>query len=166
MVSPQEADEHLQKFRTWLTDDGWGVQAVNDPENHQNLQFSKEGSPTYNLIHPNPNANFAAIAVGIPGDEFTAVLKKQDQPEVQDFLWDLRISLLELGVEFKGVDVPTENISIHAPTYFEGTTRDSFMDKFRSVKNAIHLLRWKLNATFSLQEETLGTQPDDQDYIH
>lgn len=160
MVSPQEADEHLETYRSWLTDDGWSVKALNDSHNHQNFQFTKDGEPNYNLVHPNPNAEFALVGIGLPGDEFTEVLSSQPEGGREDFLWDLRISLLEYGIEFNGVKYPTENVSMSIPVYFEGTTRDSFMERVRNLKNSVHLFKWKLNATFELDDGDLGSQQE------
>lgn len=164
MVSPHEANDYLQTYRSWLTDDGWSVKAVNDSQNHQNFHFTKDGEPSYSLVHPNPNAEFALVGIGLPGKEFTEILTNQSEDEREEFLWDLRISLLEFGIEFNGVKVPTEGITMSIPTYFEGTTRDSFMARVRTLKNSVHLFKWKINAAFELDDGDLGSQ-EERSYI-
>lgn len=160
MVSPHDADEFLQTYRSWLTDDGWSVKAVNDSRNHQNFQFTKEGDPNYNLVHPNPNAEFALVGIGLPGEEFSEILSNEPEDDREEFLWDLRISLLEFGIEFNGVKYPSEGITMSIPAYFEGTTRDSFMERVRTLKNSVHLFKWKINEAFELDDGSLGSQQE------
>lgn len=163
MVSPKKADDRMRELRTWLTDDGWSVKGVVDEQNHQNFEFSA-GNDVYHLVHPNPHAESAGIISGLDGGPLNKALEGEDPEEIDDFLWDIRLRLIELGVEFQGIEYPAQKIVIHVPVYFDGTTRESFFNKQRKVKNATYLLQWVLKSRFDLDDPP-GPSPDSPNYI-
>ncbi len=74
----------------------------------------------------------------------------------QDLAWDLRFRLLQLGLEFNGVQEPLERISLGQRIYRDGLSKDAFLQRVSLVRNGILAVIWtvarQLNAVAPVAE--------------
>lgn len=137
-------DDEIARVRDWLARDGFEVSQAPDPDTHRTLEAERAEDFTYTIVHPDAGADHVFVGLGLPGDPLSQALADATDEEAQAFLTDLRFGLLGMGVEFEGLDVPTERVSLFVPAYFDGLSKDRFMEKLRSVKNAGLFLQWSV----------------------
>jgi hypothetical protein len=78
------------------------------------------------------------------------------RPDREAFLWDLRLGLLEMGLDFQGIELPLERILVFRSVYVEpGVLKDTFFDRLESVRRGIAWLQF----TF-LQQLSSGSVPE------
>jgi hypothetical protein len=69
----------------------------------------------------------------------------------QELLWDLRFTLIRIGVEFQGVQDPFRRVTLGQRIYYDGLTRDAFLQRVTQVRNAVLATIWtfarRLNLT-------------------
>lgn len=77
------------------------------------------------------------------------------------FLWDLRMALLQMHVDFNGVtDDPTE-IRVMTRIFFDGMSKDVFFERLSNVRRALLTVLWMLNRKFEDQPPpTTSESPD------
>lgn len=143
-MTPAAIEDELDQLAAWLDRDGFTVEAVEDPQTHRTLEAERGQDFTYSLVHPDPEADHVFVGLALPGDPLADAFGEASQEEAEAYLTDLRFGLLGMGVEFEGLEVPTEQVSLFLPAYFDGLSKDRFMEKLRKVKNAGLFLQWSL----------------------
>jgi hypothetical protein len=68
----------------------------------------------------------------------------------QDLLWNLRFALLHLGVEFQGVQEPFRRVTLGQRIYYDGLTKDAFLQRLSQVRNAILATVWTVARRLNL----------------
>lgn len=68
----------------------------------------------------------------------------------QELLWDLRFTLLGLGVEFQGVEEPLTRVMVGQRIYFDGLTKDRFLQRVSQVRNGIIAVIWSVARRLNL----------------
>lgn len=143
-MTTEAIEAELSTIEEWLARDGFDVAETTDPDTHRTLEAERGDDFTYTLVHPEPEADHVFLGVALPGEMLSQALADATDEETEVFLTDLRFGLLGMDVEFEGLDVPTDQISMFVPAYFDGLSKDRFMEKLRSVKNAGLFIQWSL----------------------
>jgi hypothetical protein len=73
-----------------------------------------------------------------------AALRKRSALERSDLLWEMRIGLLNLRVEFYGIAEPLEEVTIFAAIYDDGLTKDALLQRVGQVSKGVMLVAWTL----------------------
>lgn len=60
----------------------------------------------------------------------------------QELLWDLRFTLLTLGVDFHGVQEPFQRVVLGQRIYEDALTRDRFTQRVSQMRNGILAVLW------------------------
>ena len=60
----------------------------------------------------------------------------------REVLWNLRFQLLQMNVDFVGVAEPIEEVILTQRIYLDGLTKDAFIQRFLSVRNAVIAVIW------------------------
>ena len=81
--------------------------------------------------------------------------------ERNDFLWNMRFSLLNLGVEFSGVAEPPQEVCISQRIYYDGLTKDHFLQRVSQVRNGVLTVLWMVARKLAQPppERTVGFKP-------
>jgi hypothetical protein len=141
---PGAIEDEIAEIRGWLEHDGFTLTELGDPETDLTLEASRPDDFTYSLVHPDREADHVFVGMAFPGEALDEALGDATEEEIEVFLADLRFGLLGMGVEFEGLEVGTEQITLFIPAYFDGLSKDRFMEKLRTVKNAGLFLEWSL----------------------
>jgi len=161
MVDGTHGDE-IEAIEDWLEHDGFTLTELRDPETHLTLEASRPEDFAYSIVHPDREADHVFVGLAVPGEELDEVLAEATDEEIEVFLTDLRFGLLGMGVEFEGLEVPTEQVTLFVPAYFDGLSKDRFMEKLRNVKNAGLFLEWSLGP---VEEAPAPPEPGGDRYI-
>jgi hypothetical protein len=60
----------------------------------------------------------------------------------KEILWNLRFQLLQMNVDFVGVAEPLQDIILTQRIYLDGLTKDAFIQRFLTVRNAVIAVIW------------------------
>jgi hypothetical protein len=157
-----DVEEALVEIQEWMARDGFQVREVRDPHSATTLEATRTEDYAYALVHPDEGADHVHVSVSLPGEELEDALADAPDEEVDVFLTDLRFGLLSMDVEFEGLDLPTEAVTLFVPAYFDGLSKDRFMEKVRAVKNAALFLEWSLGPA---EEAPPAPEPGGDRYI-
>ena len=152
----EKIEANLDTIEEWLTHDRFQVTEVEDPQSHVTLEAERAEDFTYSIVHPDPDADHVFVGLALPGEAIDEALADATEEETEVFLADLRFGLLGMDVEFEGLEVGTPRVTLFIPAYFDGLSKDRFMEKLRKVKNAGLFLEWSLAPV----EEELDRSPD------
>lgn len=73
-----------------------------------------------------------------------ATLARMSKADRSNLLWDLRLGLLRLELEFVGVNDPLELIEVRQIIYEDGLTKDRFFARLRRVFSGCMLIHWSV----------------------
>jgi hypothetical protein len=71
----------------------------------------------------------------------------------REALWKLRFRLLQMNVDFSGVSEPMEAVLLTQRYYLDGLTKDAFVQRFLTLRNAVIAVIW------SLMQDLEGVEP-------
>ncbi len=154
--SPEQNDVK-DKIKTWLLAEGWQLSEAAPPdirfaviaqnqEGHKILVTQKAESVDRIIVQ-------AAISLSDEDSQKFAALPEERR---QQFLWDLRFSLLQFDVEFGGLTEPLKQIAVAEPVFYDALTKDLFIQRFSEVKRAMLLVIWSLRRLFAEPPPAMG----------
>ena len=78
-------------------------------------------------------------------------------------LWDLRLELLSMNVEFGGASEPLKRISVTQRIYLDGLSKDTFHQRISLVKSGLLMVIWSLRRHI---ESLLGGDEAEAELLH
>lgn len=156
--SQQRIDEVRAQVQTWLLGEGWRLTEKNldgalwlleaqDSAGRHLAVGQRQGRPDQIVLEG---------AVGIAPQHRTR-FEELDAAARQDLLWDLRFRLLGLGVEFQGVEEPLTRVMVAQRIYFDGLTKDRFLQRVSQVRNGIIAVIWSVARRLQLEPGVPGS---------
>lgn len=145
-LNQKQAKERIEK---WLQEEGRKV----IPKTEKNTIFSLESQYPNGLalyvVQPSASIDGILIMVDLGIDTETQnKLKSLSKSEQTDILWKVRFGLLNLNVEFDGVSIPLKKIRITKSIYYDGLTKNTFLDVYSTVMRAFLFVSWTLDSAF------------------
>ncbi len=140
-----------EKIQTWLMGEGWTLREkthdtanwlieAHDSGNRHIVVGQRQGRDDQILLE-------GAVAVV---EQHQKQLASLPAAERQEMLWELRFSLLTLGVEFHGVEEPLSRVMIGQRIYLDGLTKDRFLQRVSRVRNGVLLVIWTIARKLNL----------------
>ncbi len=129
------------RVEAWLRDEGWSVEARENPDARWMLM----------AVHPVTHVLMVVVQrlssrdqiILSTGWRFSAELQQDvaalPQEGRHQLIYDLHSPLLLLGVEYEGVREPFRHMAFSVPLYFDGLTKDLFMARTITIRNALHV---------------------------
>jgi hypothetical protein len=148
------------RIQSWLLGEGWEL-AEKDHAEALWLLEARDGGGRHLIVGQKRGKADQVILEG------AVVLSEPHQqsfealaPEArQELLWDLRFTLLGLGVEFQGVQEPFRRITLGQRIYFDGLTKDGFLQRVTLVRNAILATIWTFARRLNVTPAAEGAGP-------
>ncbi len=143
--------EMAERVWTWLSDEGWAIQKQSDPKAHFNYLVEVLSGVSLNVIQPmEGGSDKVVVASNYDIDQSDMSYLRGLDPAGRDrFLWDLKILLTQVGIQFNMVGATGEpdgedpaRIVVLAPAWFDGLTKNVFMHTVDIVKNGLLLVGW------------------------
>ena len=155
----EDIKEQIQK---WLMEEGWRIRTENVPDAEWFLSGESEARVRIGIGQRRGRPDQIIIQGSVIFQQ-----AQQDQihrlpPEERtDFLWDMRFRLLDMGVEFSGVAEPPHEVRISQRIYYDGLTKDRFLQRVSQVRNGVLTVLWMVARRLAQPppERTVGFKP-------
>ena len=125
--------------QNWMLEAGW---KINDAH-AQGINTSWVVGGTHasgigiGVAQPTPYPDLLVIEVGITTDESArAALTAMGPAAVEALMVELKMGLIQLGVEFNGQGEPLQILRVSQFIYNDGLTKDAFLHRLQQVKDA------------------------------
>ena len=139
-----------EKIQAWLMVEGFSLSELTVPEAQWAIHASREPGPTLVVgLNRKPEDQLRIQATVGVDPQHKAALSALSSQERVAFLWDLRFSLLQLGVDFEGVTDQPEQIALVKHLYLDGLSKNAFMNAAALVRNGVLLTIWSFRRRFS-----------------
>lgn len=141
-----DRQEILSTLKKWLTEEEISFKDAASPTDSWRLHVQDALLMT-EIAQPANRPDLILIAAGlqVPTDMQARVAALKG-PERTALVWDLRMALLQMGPDFSNVEAPfAKKMTITAPIYFDGFTKDNFMREWRRLRCTVILIIWTLN---------------------
>lgn len=158
-MGPETVRDQVQ---TWLLDEGWRLSEkghgdalwlleARDGAGRHLVVGQKQGRDDQVLLE-------GAVVLAEPHKESFEALPYEMRQEI---LWELRFTLLSLGVEFHGVQEPLNRVMVGQRVYYDGLSKDRFLQRVSQVRNGILAVIWTVARRLSFapgpgHEDELG----------
>jgi hypothetical protein len=153
-----------ERIRKWLSEEGWEIQDVADPNKSLNLLVTVENGARANIYQGALSSDRVTIAIRWTFESKfrseIAALPSKTQVELIKKMY--RDSAL-LDVQFEGFDLPPHDLRYFAFIYFDGLTKDLFVNRIRRVFRAVTLAMWDVARAL---EDASGTPDVNIRFLH
>ena len=143
VVSPLEAKR--KKVERWLVEEGWSMvpaELAVPLKMAWVIAAEMQKTTIYAFQQPNrPDQLFIQGSVGLNNSQ-RAVFFGLSSEQRKAIIWDLRLDLLKLGVDFSGVSEVLEVVHVRQAVFNDGLTKDRFMQRVGAVSRAQLFVAW------------------------
>lgn len=144
----------------WASILGYHVDRMDDPNAVFNLAVREPEGLAVHVAQMRGREDLILIAGSVAFDDANSARLQRLAPDRRAaFLWELRLELLKMGVQFYGIELPIHRVGISAPIYEDGLTRDAFVERLFRVKRALLFILWAYERTMESQSLDASAQP-------
>jgi hypothetical protein len=145
-ATPQAPARLQAQVAQWLLSESWQLTARDHPEALWLLE-ARDAADRFVLVCQKKNRSDQVVmeaTVGISPEhrEQLAALPAEERREI---LWELRFTLLQMGLEFHAVQEPLERVSLGQRIYEDGLGKDAFLQRISLVRNGILAVVWTIS---------------------
>ena len=161
-VRNQRSEEIKAQIQTWLMEEGWRIRTENVPDAEWFLSGESEARVRIGIGQHRGRPDQIIIQGSVTfQQEQQEQITRLPPEERNDFLWNMRFSLLNMGVEFCGVAEPPKEIRISQRIYYDGLTKDRFLQRVSQVRNGVLTVLWMVAKKLAQPppERTVGFKP-------
>lgn len=152
LPTTQESMRYKTRINGWLLEEGWRVVTQNSPYASWVLtvQDSQKHNITFTQKHNRPDQIIINVAVDVSeSNKYSWYAMEQDARRM--FALDLQIALMSVDVEFQAMgpspEAPEQFIFTQR-IYYDGLTKDTFLQRLSWVRRAVSLFSILLNKQF------------------
>ena len=144
-ATEKEVEATRDKVQNWLMAEGWKI--ADQP--HPDLAWlirAEDGGGRRILVGQNkvrPDQVHLEARVNI-ADEHRKKFESLPEERRREVLWKLRFRLLLMNVDFAGVAEPMQAVLLTQRIYLDGLTKDTFIQRFLVVRNAVIAVIWSI----------------------
>jgi len=130
-----------QKIRKWLAEERWGVREVDDPKSVFNVMATLPSGPDVNIFHYKNHIDCITLSQHLHyPDELQAAFDQLLPGDLlRDLVWSIYRDVSMMGIEFSGFDTPSTEMTLRAYVYFDGLTKDAFIQRVLLTVRAVAL---------------------------
>jgi hypothetical protein len=141
----QRSQQIQSKIQAWLMEEGWRIRQEQAPDAEWFVSGESEARVRIGVGQRKGSPDQIIVQGSVTIDQaHQDKINKLPKDERGKFLWDLRFSLLNLGVEFSGVTEPPQEIRISQRIYEDGLTKDRFLQRVSQVRNGVLNVLWMI----------------------
>ena len=139
----ENMEEPRSEIQNWLMSEGWQIAEPTHPDFAWLIRAEDGGERRIlvgqhkareDRIHLEANVRFS--------DDHRKQFESLPEEKRREVLWDLRFRLLQMNVDFMGVTEPIQDFILTQRIYLDGLTKDAFIQRFLSVRNAVIAVIW------------------------
>jgi hypothetical protein len=150
----QGAEVTRDKVQNWLMAEGWKI--AEQPHPNMEWLIRAEDAAQRRILVGQSKARPDQIhleALVTIADEHRKKFESLGGDKRREILWRLRFRLLMMNVDFAGVADPMQGVMLTQRIYLDGLTKDSFIQRFLIVRNAVITVIW------SIMQDLEGVEP-------
>lgn len=146
-----EIEATRQRVQSWLLAEGWQLTEKGHPDAHWLLE-ARDTAGRALVVGQRKGREVQVLLEGVVGiaDAHRTGLEAISDRERSELFWTLRFTLLQLGVDFNGVQEPLERVMVGQRVYLDGMTRDSFLQRVSQVRNGVLAVIWTISRALNL----------------
>jgi hypothetical protein len=146
-----ESTDVLNAIESWMTEEpGVTCERINQPGDNWRLLVKDQLLAVEVIQRSGRDSILFASGTTFPPQMVNQVNALSPERRVT-LLWDLRLGLLQAGVEFTNLNVPpTGKIDILLTDYFDSAMKSVVMANWRKVRRAVLFLRWTVERALGL----------------
>ena len=155
-------DQVQERIQGWLVEENYAVKVQEDPKAYFVIAAQHPAGIGLAVGQEIGKKDRLLIQGGLNFDEDTrSRLRNLPEKDRENLLWDIRFSLINIGVQFVIVNgkLPTA-IQISKLLYYDGLSKDRLMELTQKVTDATLLVLWKFQRKFGApapkQEQMYG----------
>jgi hypothetical protein len=153
-----------KQIRTWMTEEGWTVRDVEDPQASFNVMATLQSGPNVNVFQHTQHLDRITVSQHWLFDaEFRSAICQLPENVVRDVVWSVYRDVTMMGAEFIGLDTPSTELTIRAYVHFDGLTKDSFV---RRTLLTIRALALAIRTFFRALEEHGRSSEASEQLLH
>ena len=139
----QSVEATRDKVQNWLMNEGWQIAEPTHPD-FAWLIRAEDGGERRILVGQNKTREDrihleANVRIS---DDHRKQFESLSEEKRREILWNLRFRLLQMNVDFVGVAEPIKDVILTQRIYLDGLTKDSFIQRFLTVRNAVIAVIW------------------------
>ena len=136
-------DETRDKVQNWLMSEGWQIAEPTHPE-FAWLIRAEDGGERRILVGQNKaREDRIHLEANVRiSDDHRKQFESLPEDKRREVLWNLRFRLLQMNVDFVGVAEPIQDVILTQRIYLDGLTKDAFIQRFLTVRNAVIAVIW------------------------
>ena len=145
MSKHQQGYGKKSRVQNWLMQEGWQISEAQGENATWVLAAMNPGRPGVAAIQPQVPQDVLVLQSSIEMDQ-SAIQRMEtlDSKERKELTWSIRLGLVQMGVEFVGVEDLPKKIVVTQRIYDDGLTKDSFVQRVMQVRNAMFFTTWTL----------------------
>ena len=146
-MSGKETDVNMEatrdKVQNWLMGEGWQLAEPTHPE-FAWLIRAEDGGERRILVGQNKaREDRIHLEANVRiSEEHRKLFESLSEEKRREVLWNLRFQLLQMNVDFVGVAEPMQDVILTQRIYLDGLTKDAFIQRFLTVRNAVIAVIW------------------------
>ena len=133
------------KIQNWLMAEGWNIAEQAHPDLAWLIRAEDAGGRRIlvgqSKVRPDQIHLEALVTIA---DEHRKKFESLSEDKRREILWKLRFRLLLMNVDFAGVAEPMQGVMLTQRIYLDGLTKDSFIQRFLIVRNAVITVIWSI----------------------
>jgi len=146
MSNTTEGDKIGDRLQKWLLEDGYKIQSQPDKNTSFRIIATDNQGIKIQVLQPIAKPDQVVIAAGLNiSEDRQHTLQSKDDKEQLRILWELRFGLLDLGVGFRQISMPLQNVEVSTLIYYDGLTKNAFMNEYSKVKRAVLFVFWTID---------------------
>ena len=138
-------DATREKVQSWLMSEGWQIAEQSHPD--LTWLIRAEDAAERRILVGQSKAREDQIHLEARvdvGDDHRKRFESLPEDRRREILWKLRFRLLAMNVDFVGVTEPMETVLLTQRLYLDGLTKDTFLQRFSTVRNAVITVIWSI----------------------
>ena len=145
-MSSTNREQIITEIMKWIVQSGFQVESIPDSKHDFTIAFSEtETLPQLQIIHQKPETAFVLVVglVNIPQND-REKLKNQKKEQFEEFIWDIKLNLLQMGVDFTvlGSEKDPDAWEVQTRLFINEANTTSFHDACSKVKRGLINVIW------------------------
>lgn len=156
----QNMEAVRDKLQNWLMSEGWQIAEPTHPD-FAWLIRAEDGGERRILVGQN-KAREDRIHLEADvriSDDHRKQFESLPEEKRREVLWNLRFRLLQMNVDFVGVAEPIQDVILTQRIYLDGLTKDAFIQRFLTLRNAVIAVIWStIKDLFAVEPPAKSTE--------
>lgn len=130
----------------WLVQDGWKVS--DSPSGDAEWLVTCEDDAGRRLVvgQKKNRPDLVILQGGVTLPDLQREVGDRLRPKSREsMLWDLRLFLLQMGVEFGGIEWPLDKVRVSQRLYVDSLSHNEFVQLLLRIKNALLAVIWSVS---------------------